>query len=95
MKVVLTAAKILKTQFPNEDEEYILKQAICDIYLPKLTSQDVPIFQSIVSDLFKCKFSLPLGDDNILQFIIKVIDFYVYSEQIHSIYNIKLKAFLV
>ncbi|KRX00189.1 P-loop containing nucleoside triphosphate hydrolase [Pseudocohnilembus persalinus] len=52
IKAIIVAAGNLKRAFPYENESYLCLRAIGDCNLPKFTSQDVPLFQSIIKDLF-------------------------------------------
>ncbi|WIA37814.1 hypothetical protein OEZ86_014676 [Tetradesmus obliquus] len=52
LKAVLVMAGSLKRRSPNVAEEIVLIQAMRDANLPKLLSEDIILFEAILSDLF-------------------------------------------
>ena len=52
VKAIIMAAGALKRNFPDEDEAYLTLRAISDCNIPKFTSEDVPLFNAILSDLY-------------------------------------------
>lgn len=52
LKSILVAAGNLKKSFPLIQEEQLCLQALLNVNLPKFTQNDVPLFQSIISDLY-------------------------------------------
>ncbi|CAJ1396873.1 unnamed protein product [Effrenium voratum] len=52
VKSLLRQAGSLKGQEPETDENIVLCRALRDFNLPKITTQDMPIFQRLISDLF-------------------------------------------
>lgn len=52
LKAILVAAANLKKQASNVNEATLCLKALKDVNIPKFTLEDVPLFNSIISDLF-------------------------------------------
>jgi len=52
LKSILVAAGNLKKQWPKENESKLCIRSLFDVNLPKFTQNDIPLFLSIVNDLF-------------------------------------------
>ena len=52
VKSILSTAGVMKASEPTASEEWLAVRAISDCNVPKLVSADMPLFNSIVKDLF-------------------------------------------
>ncbi|KAL7671307.1 hypothetical protein ACOME3_006208 [Neoechinorhynchus agilis] len=52
VKTVISAVGKLKKTYPNENEESLCLKAIHDVNIPKFISEDLMLFQDILSDIF-------------------------------------------
>ncbi|KAL9644994.1 hypothetical protein ABK040_004487 [Willaertia magna] len=52
---VLNASGQLKKEYPNEDEEVLLLIALRNVNLPKLVTDDIPLFNLLIKDIFPNK----------------------------------------
>jgi dynein heavy chain len=52
LKAILTASGNLKRSMLDVSEDIVVFRALMDVNLPKFTTNDVPLFEGITSDLF-------------------------------------------
>ena len=52
LKIFYLFSKSKKPQFTADQESYLLIHALNDANLPKFLAEDVPLFESILADLF-------------------------------------------
>ena len=64
VKAILVACGNLKRSNPDENEARLVMRAICDCTVPKFTSEDIPLFESIIKDLFPKETMLEFPNEN-------------------------------
>jgi len=74
VKSVIVQAGNLKKKFPEKDEELILLRALCDANVPKFLSQDLVLFEGIISDLFPGKSKEQTEYDMLLHSVLQQIE---------------------
>lgn len=53
IKSVVTISRNLRKKYKNENEENLILKAINDTNLSQLIGTDIPLFEGIISDVFK------------------------------------------
>lgn len=66
LNAILVAAGKLKKQEPDTNEEKIALRALIDVNLPKFTTNDTPLFEGIIGDLFPTT-EIELADHSFLE----------------------------
>ncbi|XP_052828077.1 dynein axonemal heavy chain 3 [Octopus bimaculoides] len=96
VRSVLTAVGNLKLMYPDQSEALLVLKSIKDVNLPKFLSQDITLFEGIISDLFP-GLELPQSEYSHLEMAIKkTLDIRNlqpvpwYIEKIIQIYNMIL-----
>jgi dynein heavy chain len=52
LKAIITASGRLKLEMLDSEEDIIVLRALLDVNIPKFTGNDLPLFDSIMKDLF-------------------------------------------
>ena len=52
VRSVINAAGLLKSDFPDMNEDQLLLRALRDVNVPKFLIDDLPLFENIIDDLF-------------------------------------------
>lgn len=52
LKAIITASGRLKLEMLGDEEDIIVLRALLDVNIPKFTGNDLPLFYSIMKDLF-------------------------------------------
>jgi len=52
LKAIITASGRLKLEMTDYKEDIIVLRALLDVNIPKFTGNDLPLFNSIMLDLF-------------------------------------------
>lgn len=80
VKSVLEMAGRLKRAHPNENESILLIKALRDANLPKFIKDDLPLFNSLLTDLFP---TIKVGDDD-NQDLVKTCEDYLGRQYLQS-----------
>ncbi|XP_012535785.2 dynein heavy chain 7, axonemal-like [Monomorium pharaonis] len=72
LKTVLATAVNLKRNIPDENEDFLLLRSMIRINIPQLCNTDIPIFQSIVQDVFPESVVLPFDCSALLDALERV-----------------------
>ncbi|RLU19225.1 hypothetical protein DMN91_007782 [Ooceraea biroi] len=88
LKTVIAAATSMKRNIPNENEYTLLLRSMIDVNIPQLCNTDVPIFQSIIRNVFPEPSMPPFDCSTILNALEKVCAKRFLT--LHSVFKLKV-----